>query len=360
MANEFCKYLSNGYSFSIEKGSMRVRPCCWFGSSIPMDDNLLINRQRQFESINGWTHDCTSCRLLEECGQPSLRQAYPDSAAIQQNFQDPVSIDINLDTECNAACVICNVVSSSLWRKEVAKQTNTSIKIHSENSVQHYIDKIVNSVPLDKISYVKFFGGEPLFTDTHLQFIDQIPYPEQVTLHYTTNGSIYPSDKVLTQWKKFKTVIFSVSLDGIEQQFDYVRWPLPWEKVSKNLLRLRNNTDIWNLLFRIEFTVNWMNAYYFDKLETWVQQNFSHNQFGDKTEINIHKCWGGQWGLDLMPNNIRELVMSKYSQDHKIHAIVKQLTAPGSLGRWEEFVKTWDQRRNNSWQQAFPELVNFL
>ena len=119
-------------------------------------------------------------------------------------------------------------------------------------------------VKLEKISlkYVKFFGGEPLFTDTHLKFIKHIPYPEQVILHYTTNGSIYPNDMILEEWKKFKTIIFAASLDGIEEQFDYVRWPLPWNKVSKNLMRLRENKDIWNIIFRVEFTVNFLNAYY--------------------------------------------------------------------------------------------------
>jgi hypothetical protein len=212
-------------------------------------------------------------------------------------------------------------------------------------------------VSLNKLKYVKFFGGEPLFTDTHLKFIKHIPHPETVTLHYTTNGSIYPTQETFEVWKKFQTVIFAASLDGIEEQFDYVRWPLSWHKVSKNLIRIRENKNICNLMFRVEFTANFLNTYYFDRLENWINQHLYTNLSGDKTELNIHHCWGGVWDLEKMPLNIREVVLKKYSNDHTIHRLVANLPSPTSLDPWKNFINTWDSRRNNSWQTAFPDLI---
>jgi hypothetical protein len=323
-----------------------------------LDSQLLQNRQRIFESVNDWTNDCANCKILEDAGQQSLRQTGPSWIKDLEQSQDPVTIDINLDHECNAACVICDEYSSTLWKKENLKLNNKKIKINQDSGqVDQAIDQIVNTVSLKKLTYVKFFGGEPLFTDTHLKFIKHIPYPEQVTLHYTTNGSIYPNDEVLSAWKKFKVIIFAASLDGVEEQFDYVRWPLPWHKVSQNLIRLRQNKDIWNLIFRVEFTANFLNTYYFDRLETWVKDNLDTNLGGDKTEINIHQCWGGIFDLVKMPTPVRKLVKQKYPSDHIIHRLVDNLPNPTSLLPWENFVKTWDNRRNNSWQTAFPDLV---
>jgi hypothetical protein len=362
MANQFCRYLSNGYLFNITKNNaITVAPCCLYTNPILLDSQLLQNRKLAFESITQWTSNCASCKTLEEAGQQSLRQAGLDWIDTFENTQDPISIDIHLDNECNAACVICDEKSSSLWKKENLKLHNNSIKINKDNTVvDKAIARITDAVSLTKLKYVKFFGGEPLFTDTHLKFIKHIPYPEQVTLHYTTNGSVYPSDEVLNTWKKFKVVIFAASLDGIENQFDYTRWPLPWSKVSKNLIRLKENKDIWNLLFRVEFTANFLNTYYFDRLEAWVKNNLDTNHSGDKTEINIHQCWGGIWDLEKMPESIRKLIKQKYPSEHTIYKLVDNLPLPTSLIPWKNFVDTWDNCRNNSWQHAFPDLASIL
>lgn len=362
MPNQFCRYLSNGYSFDIAlDNSVIVSPCCWYKSKIPFNSESLQNRKSISESITDWTTNCAKCKILENSGQQSLRQSSTDWIDDDENSHDPVAIDISLDTECNAACVTCGEWSSSLWAKENSKLNNRQIKINKNfDKIDNAIGQIVNTVSLKKLKYVKFFGGEPLFTDTHLKFIKHIPYPEQVTLHYTTNGSIYPSLEVLAEWKKFKLVIFAASLDGVKEQFDYVRWPLPWSKVSENLIRLKENPDIWNLMFRVEFTANFLNTYYFDRVEQWVADNLATNLSGDLTEINLHHCWGNRWGLEQMPTPIRELIKQKYPTNHRIYRLFANLPEPTSLLPWKKFIKTWDSRRGNSWQKAFPDLVQYL
>ena len=363
MPNAFCNYLSNGYTFDINSTSKKVKvmPCChWRGERLELTADIKSTRALAFESVTDWTDSCKNCHVLEKAGHQSLRQTGPmwiNTTAIS----DPVSIDINLDHECNAACAPCSEWSSSLWYKEKRKFDKSLVKLHvDKTSVDRAIDKIVSTVCLDQVRYIKFFGGEPLFTDTHLKFLIHVPNPEQVTLHYTTNGSIYPNAETLAMWKKFKTVIFAASLDGIQQQFDYVRWPLSWNKVSDNLLRIKNNPDIWNVLFRVEFTANFLNAYYFDRLETWIKDNLATNGYGDTTEITMHNCWGGTWDIDKMPLAIRELVLKKYPVTHPMHTMVANLAPPTSLDNWKIFTETWDPRRKNNWKTAFPDLIEFL
>jgi sulfatase maturation enzyme AslB (radical SAM superfamily) len=359
MPNQFCRYLSNGYSFSINGNSVNVRPCCLYDKAVPLTLQLLQDRKLESDAIVDWTDNCSLCKILENAGQQSLRQTSADWISDTATF-DPVTLDINLDSECNAACVMCNEHSSSLWSKENAKLNGKTIAIKKDDqAIDQAIDQIVKSVSLEQVKYVKFFGGEPLFTDTHLKFLQHIPHPENVTLHYTTNGSIYPNQQTLDSWKQFKTVIFAASIDGIKEQFDYVRWPLPWHKVSENILRLRNNSNVWNVMFRIEFTANFLNAYYYDRVEQWMHDNLETNLGGDQTEINIHQCWG-EWAIEKMPMGIRQLIMEKYTADHRIYKLVSNLPTPPSLETWQNFVKTWDQRRNNQWQQAFPDLAQYL
>lgn len=363
MPNQFCRYLSNGYSFNINKrNKINVKPCCWYRNDpIPLTQDLLENRLQKFNTVTDWNQGCQACYELEQAGQPSLRQSGPDWIADDVTSMDPVSIDIHLDHECNAACVICDEKSSSLWLKEKQKLNSQRVQFYSDKTaINQAIDNIIKTVSLEQVKYIKFFGGEPLFTDTHLRFLKHISNPSQVTLHYTTNGSIYPNDETLAVWRNFKTVIFAASIDGIQEQFDYIRWPLSWQKVSDNLLRIRNNKDIWNVMFRIEFTVNFLNAYYFDQVEKWVADNLATGRDGDKTDLNLHQCYDSSWAPESMPESVRKLILSKYPPTHIIHNFVKNLPEPTSLSPWQEFVAKWDSRRGNNWKEAFPELAGLI
>lgn len=357
MSNSFCRLLTNGYSLRLEaNGSLLASPCCFYRKQ-SFDDYLASSHQRS--QITDWPANCRSCQEMEMSGQQSLRQAGPDWISDIDSY-DPVMMEINLDIKCNAACVICTPNASSLWVQENKKVYNLQqIKIPDSQQIDSAIDRICSKLNLEKLTYVKFYGGEPLFTDTHLKFLQRIPNPQQVTVHYTTNGSIPLHTNVRQEWEKFKSIIFAASLDGVEEQFDYIRWPLPWAKVSENLIKIKN-LSIPNILFRVEFTANFLNAYYYDRLETWVQNNFSSNSFGDPTEINLHSCWGSEFELKFMPDSVRELIYKKYDSNSVIYCMVKNLPQQGSLTQWKKFVNIWDKHRKNDWRVAFPDLVDFI
>jgi hypothetical protein len=197
-----------------------------------------------------------------------------------------------------------------------------------------------------------------MLTDTHIKFLEKIPCPQNVTVHYTTNGSVVPNDVTKAVWKKFRCIVFAVSVDGIDQQFDYIRWPLTWNKVSQNLHRIKQD-KISNVMFRLEFTVNFLNAWYFDTVENWVRDNFAHNAFGDATEINLHFCEKNIFDPEFMPLALRQAVLEKYPNQHKIHKLVQNL-AVKQPKYFYNFTNIWDPRRANNWREAFAEIQHFI
>jgi hypothetical protein len=40
--------------------------------------------------------------------------------------------------------------------------------------------------------------------------------------------------------------------------------------------------------------------------------------------------------------------------------MVNNMPQPLTLHEWQDFVTTWDARRNNSWKTAFPDLVDLI
>jgi sulfatase maturation enzyme AslB (radical SAM superfamily) len=354
MSNKFCRFLSNGYSVSlVQDGNLVVTPCCWYRGSIPIDQDVELNREIKFNSITTWTPGCEVCRLQELAGQQSFRQTSFDIISdVEDNL--PIALDINIDLNCNAACVICGPQLSSTWSKQLTNRKMIHIKPNLNYKDQ--LGQFLNNTDLSKVQRIKFFGGEPLLTNTHVDILNKLPDPSKVEIWYTTNASIMPTLDILDLWSKFHLVFFEASIDGIGDQFNYIRWPLTWKLIEKNLLELKKIAPI-NTLFRINHTLNPFNIFYYDRLEEWVNEKFSTNRLGDPTEINIHPCWG-DWALDRTPAKLREKIHAKY-KDHDISKILA-MTSNESFDTVIQFTKTWDIIRKNNWKEVFPEIVEYF
>lgn len=344
--------MSNGYSFQLLNQSLVVKPCCWSNNNIVVDE-FYDQKIKERAKIDHWTDDCQVCRDQENTGQKSFRQSSFDIVP-EVISTAPIAIDINIDMTCNAACVICGPGASTLWEKQYNK--NKIFTIDSRHKHESYLDTILNNVDFTNVKRIKFFGGEPLLTDTHIKILKKIPNPSECDVWYTTNASVVPKENVLDIWKKFKLIYFEASIDGIGKRFDYIRWPLSWAKIEQNLLILKNTAPI-NLLFRINHTLNPFNVYYYDEIDNWVQQHLSTNRLGDKTEINIHPCWG-VWDLKKTPIDLREIIYKKYP-DHTVSKILS-LYSVESYETILNFTDQWDPIRKNSWKQAFPDIIKYF
>lgn len=352
MTNNFCRFLSNGYSFQLSQQSFLVKPCCWYQGGIVVDENL-EQKIKDRSKINTWTKECQVCQLQELAGQLSFRQSSFDIIP-ESDSMAPMAVDINIDMTCNAACVICGPDVSTFWRKQNEKNKIFDINPHTD--LQTQLNVILDSLDLTNVKRIKFFGGEPLLTDTHIKILEKIPNPSQCDVWYTTNASIVPKTNVMDIWNKFKLVFFEASIDGIGPKFDYIRWPLKWNKIKNNLNTLKDIAPN-NLLFRINHTVNPFNIFYYDELDDWVKTNLDTNKLGDNTEINVHPCWG-TWDLKKTPMLLREEIYKKYP-NHLISNILSSLPDE-SYDTIIKFTETWDPIRKNNWKQAFPEIVKYF
>jgi sulfatase maturation enzyme AslB (radical SAM superfamily) len=348
MSNKFCRFLSNGWSIAQYKQGTIVKPCCWYKDNTPLTGPASLNHLHQVDS---WTPACGLCEQQEKSGIQSFRQSSFDIIPETDNGK-PVAIDISLDFECNAACIICNPGESTLWQKEFNKKQiiYNIAPVVTSNAV----DTILNDLDLSAVRRIKFFGGEPLFTDLHCKVLNKIPDPSQVEVWYTTNGSIYPKPKVLELWSRFKLIFFEASIDAIGEQFNYIRWPLVWEKVENNLLRLVKEAPT-NVLFRINHTLNPFNVFYYNRLQEWVDKKFATNRLGDVTEINVHPCWG-DWDLAKTPLMLRNQI----DQNSIVGRLLSNTPHNTDINSIKTFINTWEERRQNSWKESFPEIVEYF
>lgn len=352
MANEFCRALSNKYRFTLlRNNSLTYQPCCWTNNYSVSTKQELDWAQKQITKIAMADTEsvCWECLSRE-------RGNYAQSGRLQtQEFVPADAVDgdahfleIALDTECNAACVMCGPWYSSLWRKQVGQKV---IHINPEPAVK----KIPELLDLSKVTRITLLGGEPFFTDVHLQILDYFQHPEKITVGYPTNGSIWPKEQCFTKWREFKKVIINFSIDDMNQRFSYIRWPLKWSRVEDNFRRMVSLVPNSNIEVRMKCTVNPFSIFYLDQLESWV------NAVSKELNVPITHTWqaaAGDWGLDCTPESLRQEIYKKYPPGHALISMLDYyVERKDKCQRMVELADDLDKKRKRNWRRTFPEIV---
>lgn len=355
MANKFCRNISNSYRFNRNnKSELYYQPCCWVPNNyLITDKQSLIDAQTNMapEIFKNVKANCDECFKRERTDyRISGRQEALNYIPADAIDGDPYVLEFQLDTNCNAACSICGPQFSSLWQKQL---NIVPIKDATFKELHH---QIINLISFDNVKQIKFFGGEPLLTDSHLTILEQVPNPAECEIMYSTNGSIFPNEKVLAVWRKFKKVKLSFSIDAIKDRFEYIRWPLKWSRVESNLINVAQTLS--TIEVRLHCTVNPMNVLYVNELEQWIHDvQKTHN-------INIIHTFSpcfGVWGIDAVPPGLTEKISDQYPADHPV---IKMLSAFKQVDEKYKYLLedmiNLDQSRNLNWRTTFPDTINYF
>ena len=363
----FCRHLNNGLVYNNNTTTFTMAPCCFFNkenSANPtsnLSDQLSSYRQDWVNSDVNVT--CKICIDAESRGSYSYRLASFDNITGVDNKLEFLTVAVN--KKCNLACPSCDSSSSSFWYQENSRnnvqQRSTIHQLHQEDQQGIITDKFINLLSeqdLTALRYIKFGGGEPLMTDTHEKVMQLIPNPNNVTIQYTSNFSIMPSKSTLKYWEKFKLVKWIASIDGVGEQFSFLRWPYRWEKLEA-FASSAINTVPGNVMFGVEHTINPLNIFYFDQFETWFSKHLGSNRFGDKSDFNVHLCTK-ILGLEHTPPELRNKIATKYGNTHQVTIALKQKPYSGSTAELVKYLDQLDSQRGTNWRQLFPEVQEFF
>ena len=357
MANNFCRFLSNGYRIHSYGTSLKYRPCCWFREEIDiLEDPNWLEKKNQISQVQDWIPEC-GCRGIEEndpSNSPRLRSflEIPDGTTPDNTA---VWLELTLDLNCNAACIMCYRGNSSTWWKQELK-----FGWITPDDVPNFVDPVVlldqlkEKIPLDQVKKVDFLGGEPFLSPVPRLVLEHLKQVKgtlnQVRVMFQTNGSIMPDNNLLDLMTQCKLVIINASIDAVGKQFDYIRYPLSWDRVEANLKAIKN-LNMSNLRFQFLATINPLNAYYYDDLEKWCQDNFGFN-----VHIHLNRS-AGHVDLMHMSPELKNVLVEKYGEHHSIAKLIKNINCCGNCVDW---IESLEEHRGNSWKTTFPEIVTYL
>ena len=176
----------------------------------------------------------------------NIFQDYINSDFDPTRIESPRSVTVMFGNFCNLRCIQCTASCSSSHQTEqlIHKPRFKNLRVYTvdENAEKkwwktNYFANFLSKIN-QHIDHVFLHGGEPLITPEAIGFLKSIPNPENVIMTLTTNATSL-TDEVYDLLARFKELSVTVSLEGIGEHNDYLRYGSNWTTVRDNIFKLQ-------------------------------------------------------------------------------------------------------------------------
>jgi uncharacterized Fe-S cluster-containing radical SAM superfamily protein len=278
-----------------------------------------------------------------------LRHA-PSSTYQLGNF-DLQTTDVRWSNLCNFACVYCGPEFSSKWSDELKIQPITPTNDQRDKFKQYIYQHAPN------LQHVYLAGGEPLLMKENLELLQKLN-PE-VQLRINTNLSKVDT-QVFEEICKFKNVHWTISVETIENEFEYIRHGGKWIDFLDNLKTIKklNHKITFNMLY---FLLNYDSI--FECVDYFKRIGFHNNSFVIGALLNPLYL-----NVRHLPENVLQLIKDKlqnsineapgYLLEDSYRNLLHHIQQPFDKNLNDSFAKLekLDQRRNLDSSKIFKDL----
>lgn len=375
MNSNFCVHPWTSIHYRREyNGKILASPCCLIRKDIECDSIEEYYNSDYLKSLkSSFTNNeiptaCERCSKQELAGIESKRQK--DTAAYYPIFKlkfekntNPthfLEYKIRLGNYCNLRCTTCSGYFSSSWITEDQKFLGISQSEPIKDLVQ---DSIWDNLKQARrtIGSIEFIGGEPTMISVDqqletLEYLVETGDSKHINLSYTTNGTRYPA-KQSKFFKNFKNVYIGLSVDGVNDKYNYLRYPGKWQDFCNTVDQYcQARTEISQLHITLDYTLSLLN----------ILDVESIRQFAKEKNVNLFYGTGlinpRQFSLFFTDPRMKQWLMTNpgNTTDQQILGIIKTLDHYPSENLLKEFIdrlEELDNRRSTSWTQTFPILA---
>ena len=240
-------------------GPNNVIPCCYVDQT-PFD-KMTVNEYLESDALENLKQqflsgiepkECNRCWVSEAASGESLRTLQNKQVGYNEIVLDPSiltdglqHLDLSTGSSCNLACRTCKPTQSSHW----VKVTNNLIAQGNDlptpqKCAIHYFKSKEYTDTIKRISKnltsINILGGEPFLGQAkeHVDILQALDSDKLESLAYITNGTIFPDERILAEWPRFKKITINFSIDGIEDIFEYTRCPAKWDTLLEVMNRI--------------------------------------------------------------------------------------------------------------------------
>lgn len=350
-------------------------------------------RLAQFEGR--WHENCENCMLKERAAAnhkfrsegtiQDIRDCFhnmePDGSMKKTEIH---RLEVRFSNQCNAACVHCSPVASTLWYREYydffgedfghtsgGRKWTLKPDEHDRIKTVEFRDTKKTSGlwktledHKETIKLVILSGGEPMIMQDHgklLDFFIENNRAEHVVLYYHSNLSVI-NPNIIAKWKQFKDVQISISMDEIEDRYEFIRYPLKWDRLQSNIEKIREhgiNAHATSICCMIP------NMLRMDKIDDWINQE-GHNKY----LLFVHGSQGSRHlNINILPRAAREELIAINRAIGKslnleaaswLEEQLDVLEDPAMCDQLIRFLDFLDKSRKQDWRTRLPEVYEFL
>ena len=342
--------------------------------------------------------ECINCDNEREKGQISKREFYNNAWLVYddecdkwiQRVQDSMDDDFNVNSLpvyytllpgnlCNLKCRMCSPSYSSAilhdsvqnnwdWLNDIDEETDrNNLKWFESDSI---IEQLLEEIQEKRMFHL--IGGEPLLNPTINNFIDILikrGAAHKISLEFSTNLTVFRED-FFSKLTHFKSVLLMLSIDGVGQVFEYIRYPAKWSEILNNLKTI---CRYHGFSIRITATIQNYNVLHITDLLEFIES------FNLSTNLNILQ--GPEYlNIRVMPKKARILAAKRLKEYADRSPMVKRDKCMAStisnvvleleqdtekpyrdyIRKFMVFTNDMDKSRNQSFKSTFPELYNFI
>lgn len=290
---------------------------------------------------------------------------------------------------------MCGPSDSDLWYDDYMKLWNTDYYVEPRGKIQ--IVKVNGKYVADNDMYswhnsqsfwnqldanmknarlIQTVGGEPMLIKQLFDFLERciaMGESEHIAIEHNSN-IVYIPEKAWDIWKKFRLVRIGVSIDGIKNVNEYIRFPSRWETIEKNIHRLDQAEGKFNLW--ITHSVQMLNILYLPEFLQWkINQNFKRvNIAQNRLLINDHPVHRPDFmAIKVLPYEAKLKVQEHFDNfkfekhNYLANALLDKYIAFMFAEDYSHLLpKFWmynnklDELRGQSMKESLPELYELI
>ena len=242
--------------------------------------------------------ECEKCDIDESHGGKewmSYRHQF-NTLFDKTYIKNPVfkSLEISLSNKCNFKCLDCGPRFSDQFGR----------------TIKNNLPKFNN---FDELIHLKLLGGEPFLEKRNFELLKNIPR-KNMTLMIVTNNSIFPDDEILNLLLEFKQLDINISIDGIGEIAEFVRYGTKWSRFEKNW----NKWFDWRLNKNIKicivphFVMHSLNAPFHQETVDWSNVEMRNWAW----DFLVHPDW---LNISYLPNHIKTFILKENQEFDEFH-----------------------------------------